>query len=523
MNPHSQETDKVVSPIGSGAKAVPSRGERNTLSVESVDLVAPEGQPPEAVSLLDQGDTDQSVAWLDGLRYVMTFDESSLSTIDSPAADIATPTEVQPSALNDLVWRANNDMLTAVANRSWFLRSADASRTSLANSRHSHALMTVDLDGFKAVNDTWGHAAGDAVLVEIASRLKALSRAGDVVGRLGGDEFAVWAERVRPVDVPGLARRYLSIFAEPVVHQGVRIAVSGSLGVMIVDERSSVTDVLAFADAALYDAKRKGPESFCIFDEALQARIDESHAREQEVTAAIEEDQFEFDVQPIVDLQNGTSVGVELLARWQNPRRGRLMPGEFLPVIDSLNLFGQFDGLVLDKAARNFSEWRATARPPRSIWVNISPAQLEAAFPDYLAAVMEQYGIRPSELVLELTEDVEANTPGRMAVLDAVRKLGVEIAIDDFGTGYSQLAYLQDMPIDYVKLDRSFISAFYTEPRRVAIAKSIILLAQAIGAKVVAEGVERQAELDLLIELGCDYAQGFLLSRPGDPVDILGI
>lgn len=455
----------------------------------------------------------------------MTFDESSPSIRIAPSTDepeVPLPAAA-PASLRDLVWRANHDMLTLVANRSWFLRSAEASRSAPVNRCHSHVLILMDLDGFKRINDTWGHSAGDAVLVAVAQRLRGLCRAGDVVGRMGGDEFAIWVERVRITDAPGVARRYLSIFDAPVVFGDVSLDVAGCAGAVIVSGETPLNDLLNLADAALYDAKKKGRGSFCVFDDALQARMHESEAREMAVSAALANDEFEIDVQPIVDITTGAPWGVEALARWNSPDRGRLMPGEFLPFLGSMNLLGAFDTLIIEKAVSSFVQWRSSTRPPGSIWINVSPAQLEAAFPEYLAGIIDRYQTKPGEIVLELTEDAAANTPGRIAVLEAVRDLGVDIAIDDFGTGFSQLSYLQDMPVDYVKLDRSFIAGFHTEPRRIAIANSIILLAQAIGAKVVAEGIERQNELDLLTELGCDLAQGYLLSYPSSPTDICGV
>lgn len=500
--------------------AVKSDDQQGSFSTaQHLDLapdIGPDADPPE---------------WIDGLRYLMTFDETSTAGVRCPEgiaefdenSDEKTTKQRRPSALRDLVWRANHDMLTLVANRAWFLRSAEGSRQALVNQGHSHVLLLLDLDGFKQINDTWGHGAGDAVLVAVAQRLRGLCRSGDLVGRLGGDEFAVWAERVRVEDVPGVARRFLSTFDDTVRFGDVEIDVAGCMGVVISGGETSANDLLNLADAALYDAKKKGRGSFCVFDDALEARMQETHQRELAVVEAVARDEFEFDLQPIVDLETGTPWGVEALARWNSPMRGRLMPGDFLPSIGSMNLFGAFDSLIIEKAAASFEEWRTSMRPPSSIWVNVSPAQLEASFPEYLSEIISAYGIRPGEMVLELTEDAAANTPGRIAVLEAVRELGIEIAIDDFGTGFSQLCYLQDMPLDYVKLDRSFIAGFHTEPRRVAIAESIILLAQAIGAKVVAEGIERQNELDLLIELGCDLAQGYLLSYPGSPADVLGV
>ena len=485
------------------------------------DEYGPESAAPQRLA----GTAETMTQWLDDLRQVMTFDEE----IPVPL-ELVLPFDEQRSigrqaaprgaqVIEDLVWRGNHDVLTLAANRSWFAVVAERSRSAVHNRGHCHLLITLDLDGFKLINDTWGHEVGDTVLVTVADRLMKLCAPGDAVGRMGGDEFALWVERVRKCEVAGVARRFQSVFDEPVVHGQLEISVSGSLGVAVVSDERLIDDLLRSCDAALYEAKKKGPGAFCVFDELMEARQLETMNREREVRSAISDGEFDFDVQPIVDLTSGHPVGFEMLARWNNPRRGRLLPSEFLPELESMNLFRAFDAMVIDKSAASLAVWRNAVRAPRSLWVNVSPAQLEASFPDFIAGVIETLKLSAGELVLELTEDVSANTPGRIAVLDAVRSLGVKIAIDDFGAGYSQLAYLQDMPFDYIKLDRSFIAAFHSEPHRVAIAESMILLAQAVGAQVVAEGVERQEELDLLIEMGCDYAQGYLLSRPGAPED----
>ncbi len=475
------------------------------------------GQGSEELIFLSS-DSDNG-DWVDTLRHLMTFDESDAGLVLVDAAEEEDDTR---QSLRDLVWRANNDSLTMLSNRGWFLRCAEGSREALQNQGHSHLLLLLDLDKFKHINDSRGHAAGDAVLAEVGRRLRGMTRGGDIVGRMGGDEFAVWAERVHSGESAEVAQRYLRIFDKPVYFDGLAIDIAGSIGVVATDGNQPVTEVLDLADAALYEAKSRGTGSFCLFDHTLQARIEETHVREREIVDAVLNAEFQFDVQPIVSLDTDAPVGYEVLARWDSPRRGRLMPGQFLQYVHSMNLTHAFDAMIIEKAVRCFDSWRYSLRAPAAIWVNISPTQLDASFPELVRDILERYRIHDGELVLELTENAAANTPGRIAVLNALRELGVRIAIDDFGTGHSQLSYLQDLPIDYVKLDRSFVSGFHSDERRTAITASVISLAQALGAKVVAEGVERPEELAKLRELGCDHAQGYLLQPPGSPEDLLG-
>jgi len=472
--------------------------------------------------------SNQERGWLDGLRHMMTFDETNpgptaLGTASRRPAD-QPPNPDVPGALKDLVWRANHDSLTLVCNRASLLRSVDGARSVRVNSDRHHLLAIIDFDLFKRINDTWGHGAGDAVLTEIAGRLRHLCDPGDLVGRIGGDEFAFWSEDVSPERGYEYAHKILSVFDKPVRFGQMSIPVKGSVGLILTkpgDDRAT-SDLLNCADVALYQAKERGPGSFCIFDQFLAERITETATREQELRYAVQNDQFEFDLQPIVSSASGRQVGVEILTRWNNPRRGRLAPGEFLPLLEAMNLFAVFDALILEKALSTFVQWRSELRAPDTIWVNLSPSHLDSSFPEYVRQLLETYDVDGSHLVLELTEDAAANTPGHIAVLEAVRALGVAVAIDDFGTGYSQLAYLQDLPIDYVKLDRSFVSGFHQEPRRVAVAQSVIQLAHAIGVQVIGEGIERTEELELLQTLDCDLAQGYLLQRPGCADDILG-
>lgn len=243
---------------------------------------------------------------------------------------------------------------------------------------------------------------------------------------------------------------------------------------------------------------------------------------DQELAQAIANDEFDFDVQTIVSLTTGKPIGYELLARWASPTYGRVPPAGFLDQLQAADFANDFDTAIIDKAAESLAVWRATPWCPPSVWINISPNHLDAAFPNRLAYAIEQHGLEPSDFVIELTEEASANTKTRIGVLGEIRELGVRIAIDDFGNGFSQLAYLEDLPIDFVKLDRSMVSGLDHNQRRAVIAESVITLVQSLGARVVAEGVERPQELDVLRQIGCDFVQGFLLSRPITPRDLLG-
>ena len=433
------------------------------------------------------------------------------------------PLPRQELSIRELLRRATHDDLTELTNRSFLLERVDATFRDPRTADVPHALVMMDLDGFKHINDSWGHDAGDAVLVGIASRLRGLCRPGDVVARLGGDEFAAWCRSIDDAHVPGLAARMAGVFADPVMFGELELKVSGSVGATTTSFAQDPNELLRQADAAMYRAKASGPGHQVIFDAVMAAELRERGTRERELREALSGDQFVLHYQPVVELATRQVIGVEALVRWEHPRLGQLQPADFLPLVESTLLGNEFDTTMLERACRQLAEWRQRLTRPLSMWINVSPKHLSPALVERLSDLIDELGLDPADIVMELTEEASVATPERIAVLDSVHAVGARIAVDDFGTGYSQLSYFPDVPLDLVKLDRSFVQDISREPSRHALASSVISLAHALDAEVVAEGVETEDDLATLERLGCDHAQGFLLARPSPPGDIPGV
>jgi diguanylate cyclase (GGDEF)-like protein len=459
------------------------------------------GQPLEVEISIRRSDTER------GTRWVLVMH----------------PLPRQELAMRELLRRATHDDLTPLANRSFLLERLDATFRDPRTADVPHALVMLDLDGFKQINDSWGHDAGDAVLVAVATRLSGLCRPADVVARLGGDEFAAWCRNVDDAHVPGLASRLAGAFNDPILFGDLELKVDGSVGATTTSFASDPNELLRQADAAMYRAKASGPGHQVIFDAHMAAELRERGTRERELRDALSNKQFVLHYQPVISLGTREVIGVEALARWQHPRLGELQPRDFLPLVESTLLGNEFDSSIIEQACHQLAEWQRRLSRPVTVWVNVSPGHLDQPLVDHIASLIESLELDPSHLVIELTEEASAATPERMAMLEAIHDLGARIAVDDFGTGHSQLWYLPELPIDLVKLDRSFVRGIAREPDRHPLASSLIGLAHALDAEVVAEGIESREDLELLEELGCDHAQGHLLARPRPPGDIPGI
>jgi diguanylate cyclase (GGDEF)-like protein len=407
---------------------------------------------------------------------------------------------------------AYHDSLTDLPNR--ILLNDRLTQAMLASQRSGEpiALMVVDLDHFKAVNDSLGHHAGDRLLQEVATRLRALLRETDTVARLGGDEFALM---LLDTDLQGatlMARTLLNRLSEPYIIQDRPFVVSASIGIASFPEHATAADsVLQKADIAMYVAKSGG------LGVAVYApdRDRQAHRRltlTTELREAIERDQFVCYYQPIVSLETDAVIRVEALARWQHPTQGRLGPEEFIYLAEQTGLIEPLTMLLIDKV---LTEWaRPGARLPVPIAVNLSARHLrDPELPDRVADVLRLHGAPPSTLALEITENSIMSDPDRsIACLRRLREMGIGIAVDDFGTGYSSLSYLRDLPVDELKIDRLFVSGL--RENDAAIVRSTIELAHNLGLTVVAEGVESMAVRDRLRELGCDAAQGVFFAPP---------
>ena len=411
--------------------------------------------------------------------------------------------------------QAQHDPLTGLANRSLFSQQV---REALEPGTPGEvAVMFIDLDDFKGVNDTLGRAVGDELLRGVADRLTGSVRNHDVVARLGGDEFAVLVRRPAAAErgAVELAERTLRSFALPVVAGEELINVSLSIGIATGQQsRTRAEELLRDADVAMYDAKEGGKRRFAVFAPAMRDSIVRRHGLKAELQRAIEERQLVVQYQPIVDLATGQTVSVEALARWNHPGRGRIPPLEFIPLAESTGLIVPLGRYVLEEACAQVTHRHADLQ----VQVNLSAIELEQ--PDLLEAitgVIARTGIAPGRLVLEVTETLLVKDAVRgVATLQQLRDIGVQLALDDFGTGYSSLSYLRNLPLDSLKIAREFIEGLAFSDHDAAFVRLIVGLAKTVGLKVVAEGIETRAQLDMLREIGCDLGQGYHFARPMD-------
>jgi diguanylate cyclase (GGDEF)-like protein len=431
------------------------------------------------------------------------------------------------SVAHVLSWRLNEDQalrdsLTRLPNRALFadqLRVALARRTRYGS---SIAVLFIDLDGFKVVNDTQGHQAGDRLLVEVAHRLNSCVRQVDTAARFGGDEFAVLLDDVDKEGARVVADRILAALSEPVSLEGGDVRVSASIGLVVVESETSADDVLRNADLAMYTAKAAGGRQVEVFADGLVNPSTETAWVADELRAALAAGEIEVFYQPTVELDTGAITGMEALARWDHRERGQISPGVFIPVAEQTGMIAELGRRVLNVACADGAEWHQE-HPHLSVAVNVSVRQLaDPSFVQHVAEALSTSGMRPGALVLEITESVLAQDVQQTAArLHELKALGVRLAIDDFGTGYSSLSYLRHFPIDILKIDRSFVEQLPGDGT--ALARSIVRLGESLHLDVVAEGVEDDAQRGALTSLGCRHGQGFLFAKaePSAVIDVL--
>lgn len=413
---------------------------------------------------------------------------------------------------------ALHDALTSLPNRT-LLHDRLAYALALARrERHDVAVMILDLDHFKDVNDSLGHPAGDQLLRSIADRLKRSIRDSDMLARLGGDEFALVQNHVRtPSESAILASKILEALAAPFNLDGLEVHAAASIGISLFPhDGHDPAELLKNADLALYRAKGEGRFRFRFFEPAMDAEIQARKRLDLELRQALEGHQFILEYQPQLDLASGRFGGVEALVRWRHPGRGLVLPEEFIPFAEASGLIRPLGEWVLYEACRQGQAWRDNSHPLK-VAVNLSPAQLKH---NHLASMVRQTltraGFEPTRLELEITEGVLIETleRGEAGCLHQLTAQGIGLAIDDFGVGYSSLSYLKQLPVARIKIDRSFVRGVGTNPDDDAFVRAIVTLGHSLGKRVVAEGVETERQLTLLRQFGCDEAQGFLLARP---------
>ena len=425
-----------------------------------------------------------------------------------------------------LTFQAFHDPLTRLANRSLFRERVEHA----LDRRNSTdmAVLFIDLDNFKTINDSLGHAAGDHVLVETAHRVRSSLRTEDTAARLGGDEFAVLLEDAEVTAAARVAERIRVALGTPFWVLGQEVYISASIGIAIRREGDTAAELLRNADVAMYTAKSKGKACFEIFEPAMHDAVVARLGLEAELRRALERQEFVVYYQPIVRLETGEVIGAEALVRWQHPTRGMIPPLEFIPLAEETGLIVPLGSWVLRQACHQLADWqklRGGGKEPFVMNVNLSSRQLvREIIADEVAEAVDESGIRASWLVLEVTETVLMADPvAAAAALGHIRDLGVRVALDDFGSGYSSLSHLRRFPIDIVKIDKSFVDDVAGDGAESAIARSIIDLGRAMQIQTVAEGIELDEQAEVLRTLGCELGQGFFFARPLKPSDWVGL
>jgi diguanylate cyclase (GGDEF)-like protein/PAS domain S-box-containing protein len=445
------------------------------------------------------------------------FDETGKPSVIINARD----TTERKAAEEQLTHNALHDPLTDLPNRRLFMdRLEQAIKQCKQRPGYHYAVLFLDFDHFKLVNDSLGHLIGDSLLVAISRRMVSILRPGDTIARLGGDEFAILIEDIEAPEIAvQIAERVQQLLAAPFQLNGQTIYTSVSIGIAFgapAYEKSE--EIIRDADTAMYRAKAGGRSCHAVFDSAMHGQAVKQLQFRNDLRRALDQNQFILYYQPIVRLETDQIVGFEALVRWQHPEYGLVPPGEFIPVAEEMNLINELGEWVLREACRQTREWHASQPDgsPISISVNLSVKQLaQPGLVEQVEKILREYELDPQLLKLEITESLFMQEPECMAlVLSRLKQLGVKLHIDDFGTGYSSLSYLHKFPVDCLKVDRSFITDLKTNPKNAQIVRTIVILAHNLGMTVVAEGIETADHLSELRSLNCEYAQGYFFSKP---------
>ncbi|MBL6980893.1 MAG: EAL domain-containing protein [Anaerolineales bacterium] len=461
----------------------------------------------DVATQLSQGDLDQRVSIGAGAEIGLLAD-----TMNSMADELQ-------NTQKKLAYDALHDGLTNLPNRTLFLdRLNHAIKKTKRVGENFFAVIFLDIDRFKLVNDSLGHAIGDLLLIEIAKRLQNCLRPGDTVARLGGDEFAMLLENItETAQVTRIADRIQEILMQPNFLEDNQIFISASIGIALsIDEDKSAEDIIRDADTAMYRAKSQGKARYEFFDPDMHAAASSLMQLEVDLRQAIENQEFIVFYQPLISLESGRIVATEALIRWQHPNRGLLTPGVFMPILEETDMIIPVGEWVLQTACTQNKSWQDAGHPELRIAVNFSARQFEISYlPDMIQNVLDETGLSPETLELEITESVAIKDREQtIEILNAIHEIGVGISLDDFGSGYSSLSYLNKYPFQKLKADRSFVMGITDDPNEAAITAAIIAMAHSLKLRVVAEGVETKEQLDLLYDQDCDEVQGYYFSRP---------
>ncbi|EDZ63805.1 diguanylate cyclase/phosphodiesterase [Sulfurimonas gotlandica GD1] len=417
-----------------------------------------------------------------------------------------------------LEYQANHDSLTDLPNRVLFMDRLQQSINIAQRYDNKVALLFIDLDHFKEINDSLGHGVGDKVLIEVSRRMKNQMRKSDTLSRLGGDEFCIILNDIIDIeDMSDIITSGMEALKEPMEINGHTLYVGMSIGVSVYpNDGNSASSLLKNADAAMYKAKGDGRNTYCFYDEAMTERAFERVFLETALRKALEEDELVVYFQPQIDARENKLVGMEALVRWEHPIMGFIYPDKFIPLAEITGMIVQLDRLVMKKALTQFKKWDKAGLNPGKLALNLAIKQIEENdFIEFIENILDCEDCSYKNIEFELTENQIMNNPeASIETLQKLSDLGISIAIDDFGTGYSSLAYLKRLPIDKLKIDRSFIKDLPQDADDAAITKTIISLCSSLNLKVIAEGVETEKQKNFILQNGCQFIQGYYYSRP---------
>ncbi|MFT4075387.1 MAG: EAL domain-containing protein [Asticcacaulis sp.] len=472
-------------------------------------------QSQDAIMLKEEHVTDSQ-----GRKRIIQLKKTVLRTPSGEAdciLTLGTDLTDQKQAEARIAHLAHYDPLTGLANRALFTREMDAALSRVQRLDGQIALLCLDLDRFKAINDSYGHMTGDQLLVEVAERLRGCVRKSDVIARMGGDEFAIIQHIDSADDARHLAARIVDALKQPILVNDIALDVGTSIGIALAPtDGMDANNLLSRADLAMYRVKAEGRNSWCFYQPEMDAQLQSRIEMEVDLKAALSENQFQLYFQPLLDMETGEVVSFEALLRWIHPTRGFISPGEFIPVAEDCGLIGRIGEWVLMEATRTAARWPQAWR----VAVNISPLQFRhKSLVNLVKKALKTSGLAPARLELEITESVILkDETHNLAILNAIRALGVRIAMDDFGTGYSSLSYLRTFPFDKIKIDQSFIRDLPNDTNALSIVRAITDMARSLGVLITAEGVETEAQMTALRELNCGQAQGYLIGRPAPEI-----
>ncbi|MEA3491436.1 MAG: EAL domain-containing protein [Campylobacterota bacterium] len=456
------------------------------------------------------------------LAVVPLFDleEECVGIIES-SRDITAHLEAQDKLREQsriLDHQASHDHLTGLPNRILFMDRLTHAIERSARDHTEFALFFIDLDRFKHINDTLGHKVGDEVLQEVSNRLNGIIRKEDTLARLGGDEFTILMERLRSgEDASILAQKILDLLAEPIYISDHILYISSSIGISLYpQDDSDASNLLKYADTAMYQAKDEGRDNFQYYSAEMTAIVFERMEMEGNLRQAIKREEFLIYYQPQFNGKDGKIIGLEALVRWQSPTMGLVSPDRFMSVAEETRVIITIDQWVMKRAMRQIVQWYDAGYSPGVLSLNITMQQLyQPSFPDMLTKMMRETGLKAKWLELEIIENkIMTNPDEAVLILQQISDMGIELAIDDFGTGYSSLSYLKRLPINKLKIDKSFVKNLPNDEDDAGIVKAIIALSESLNLKVIAEGVETEAQQKFLIDSGCQNMQGYLYGKP---------